>query len=119
MDEEQLENSNVPKQLQPHVYRKGQSGNPNGRPKGSVSLKTYAKQMIEQMTPEEREEFLEGLPKQFIWEMAEGKAQSTTDLTTNGQPINIVVPPIVAETFNLNATTNTETGGVPSEQEQI
>ena len=78
--DEQRENSAVPKNLQPHVYKKGQSGNPNGRPKGSVSLKQYAKQMLEQMTPEEREEYLEGLPKQFIWEMAEGKPDTKTTL---------------------------------------
>lgn len=79
METEQLENSKVPKQLQPHVYKKGQSGNPSGRPTGTISLKQYAKKMLEQMSPEEREEFMEGLPKQFIWEMAEGKAESKTD----------------------------------------
>lgn len=85
MDEEQRENSErdlskVPKNLQPHVFKKGQIANPNGRPKGSISLKQYAKQMLESMTPEEREEYLEGLPKQFIWEMAEGKADTKTTI---------------------------------------
>ena len=81
MESEQRENSNnVPKHLQPHMYKKGQSGNPNGRPKGSISLKQYAKKMLEQMTPEEREEYLEGLPKQFIWEMAEGKPDTKADV---------------------------------------
>lgn len=81
MDEEQRENSEskVPKNLQPHIYKKGQSGNPNGRPKGSISLKEYARRMIQKMTPEEREEYLEGLDKKFIWEMAEGKAESKTE----------------------------------------
>lgn len=93
---EQHDNSKVPKQLQPHQYQKGQSGNPNGRPKGSISLKHYAKKMLEQMSPEEREEFMQGLDKKFIWEMAEGKAENKTDVTSNGQTIQIVVPGEVA-----------------------
>lgn len=89
--DEQRQNSetSVPKNLQPHIYKKGQSGNPKGRPKGTVSLKTYAKTMLEKMTPEEREQFMEGLPKQFIWEMAEGKAQSNLDHTTKGEKMPI------------------------------
>lgn len=107
-DEVQLENSNnAPKQLQPHLYKKGQSGNPNGRPKGSISLKQYAKQMLEQMTPEEREGYLQGLPKQFIWEMAEGKAQTNTDLTSGGQPIHFVAPTVVADRINANSPDTT------------
>lgn len=102
--EEQLENSNnAPKQLQPHLYKKGQSGNPNGRPKGSVSLKQYAKQMLEQMNPEEREEYLQGLPKQFIWEMAEGKAESKSDVTSGGEKI-VFMPSAVID--KLNGTTS-------------
>lgn len=72
--------SKVPKNLQPHVFKKGQIANPLGRKKGSVSLKQYAKRMLEEMSPEERDEYLEGLPKQFIWEMAEGKAEAKTTL---------------------------------------
>lgn len=103
MDSEQQENStNVPKQLQPHVYKKGQSGNPNGRPKGSISLKQYAKQMLEQMSSEEREEYLQGLPKQFIWEMAEGKADTKADVTSAGEKI-VFMPSAVID--KLNGTT--------------
>lgn len=101
MSEEQHENSKVPPQLQPHVFRKGQCGNPNGRPKGSISLKQYAKQMLENMTPEEREEYLQGLPKQFIWEMAEGKAETKTDVTSNGKSIVFALSEVIATKNNV------------------
>lgn len=58
-------------------YKKGQSGNPGGRPKGSKSMKTYIKEKLESMTDEEREIYLDGLPKEIIWKMAEGNPHST------------------------------------------
>ena len=66
--------------LKPHQYKKGQSGNPGGRPVGSVSMKTYVKNKLLSMTDEEREQFLEGIDKKTIWEMSEDKA---------GQGVNI------------------------------
>lgn len=60
-------------------FKKGQSGNPNGRPPGK-SLKERAKAMLNAMTPEEEQEFLEGIDKKTIWEMAEGKAKQDLDI---------------------------------------
>lgn len=84
---EQPQNSKVPKQLLPHMYKKGQSGNPNGRPKGVLSLKEYLKRKLEKMTDEEREEYLEGIDKHKIWEMAEGKAPQSIDHTSLGKEL--------------------------------
>ena len=109
--EEQQDISKVPKHLQPHVYKKGQSGNPKGRPKGTISLKQYAKKMLEQMEPEEREEFMQGLDKKFIWEMAEGKAENKTDVTTDGQPITFLTNSDLANKNKINARPDGETEG--------
>ncbi len=74
MDEqiEQQDYSKVPKQLLPHVFKKGQSGNPLGRPPGR-SLKDRAKAYLAGLTDEEAVEFFEGIDKIKVWEMAEGK----------------------------------------------
>lgn len=69
------------KENRPWLYKKGQSGNPNGRPKGSISMKTYIKNKLATMTDEEREIFLEGIDKKVLWEMAEGKAEAKAEVT--------------------------------------
>lgn len=57
--------------LHPYRWKKGQSGNLKGRPKGK-SMKEYSREYLESMTDDERQDFLEGQPKIDIWKMAEG-----------------------------------------------
>ena len=72
--------------IRPYQWKKGQSGNIMGRPKGKT-MKDYARQYLERMTDEERDEWLEGLDKDVIWEMAENKPRQDTDITSGGEPI--------------------------------
>lgn len=91
--EHEKQTDNSPKSrtehLRPWQYRKGMSGNPNGRPVGSVSMKTYVKNKLLSMTDEEREEFLSGIDKKVIWEMAEDKAGQGVNVT--GEVVSKIV----------------------------
>ena len=73
----------------PWLWKKGQSGNLNGRPKGKT-LKEYVKEYLAKMNDEERDEWLEGISKQEIWKMAEGNPHQTSDITSAGKPIPLL-----------------------------
>lgn len=100
---QQQPHNNPAAHLAPYQFKKGQSGNPGGRPKGK-SLKTYAREMIEAMDDEERQTFLEGLDKKVIWEMAEGKPEQQTDLTSKGDKI-VFVPAELLHKNEISSTT--------------
>ena len=83
MTGEQLENQplrNPAEHLRPWQFQPGKSGNPSGKKPGTKSLKTYAMEMLRDMTDEQKLEYLKGLDKDKIWEMGEGKAKTDSDI---------------------------------------
>lgn len=94
--------NSVPKELQPYCFKKGQSGNPAGRPKG-FTLKDYCKDFLQKQTEEERQEFLEGIPKETIWKMAEGNPETKGALEHTGT-IQFIVPKELAPKNGITST---------------
>ena len=82
----------------PWLFKKGQTPGP-GRPKGSgKSLKEYAREYLADMTPEERLDYLDGLPKDIIWKMAEGNPDNKVKGDADS-PITLILQDINGNSF--------------------
>lgn len=71
-------------------FKKGQSGNPGGRPKGS--LKDYLKRKFGDMTDEEKEAWLikHKVSPEVQWKMSEGNPANDVKLTGNLNISNVL-----------------------------
>ncbi len=72
--------NHVPKQLKPYLWKKGVSANPAGRPKGKT-LKTFAREYLENIPDEDKLEYLASIDPKIVWEMAEGKAKQDVEVS--------------------------------------
>ena len=102
-----------PENIEPHKFKEGESGNPNGRPKGTKNLSTILKAMLEEDVEvvidgkKERRQFQEVIIRKLlkkandgeiraiieIFDRTEGKAKQEIDLTTVGKPFSLNIKP--------------------------
>jgi uncharacterized protein YeaO (DUF488 family) len=87
-------------------FPKGVSGNPAGRPKGSISPIARVKQIFEEK-PEQFEAFIteyitDPANRKHIVEMIDGKPLQNTDITSNGESITPILVKFIDNEDNRN-----------------
>lgn len=85
------------------TYKPGVSGNPGGRPKGT--MKEFISKKFREMTDEQKDAWLKEHKVQGIdqWKMGEGNPHSTEDVTSDGKELNQILVKF------LNGNDNTDT----------
>lgn len=82
-----MKNPETTDKKQDTKFKKGVSGNPAGRPKGSISIKDKVRQYLEG-NPEAVDEIVEHFVKnnrELMWQMLEGRPAQ--DLTSKGEKL--------------------------------
>lgn len=90
------QNENRTPQLDPYKFRPGQSGNPNGRPKGRVSLAEKLRQQLNEVVTTDGMTAADALvrstlsaalkgdksARELVWNYVDGKPTQQLDITT-------------------------------------
>ena len=93
----------LPKELEAYKWKEGESGNPNGRPKGSgISITTEVKRKLEEVPQGQKATYLQLLISRImkqaiqdgdqqmikqIWNYIDGMPKQATDITSGGEKI--------------------------------
>lgn len=80
---------------QSHLWKPGQSGNPAGRPKGSISILTDLRQRLTDLKRNNEAEYYKLIDdywqdkkkRQLLITMIDGMPRQQTDITTGGEKI--------------------------------
>lgn len=107
------QHNEVPKNFKPWLWKPGQSGNPSGRPKGT--LKDYVRRKFMQMSDEEKEEWVKSnkIPAIDQWKMAEGNPAQDNKIEHSGEirtstPLPLEAIAIIEEDLKNKKTENDE-----------